>query len=197
MRFLVRTLSACLATLVLCLLSTGSAVAHVLLDSAQPNGDGSVTLTFSFDHGCGTSPTNRLSVTMPEGSAVVSAETPEGWNATIDGQTVTWSGAGIPVEDQAEFAMTARLAGDVGAPLLFPAEQECESGDGYSWTDEKDADPEPAPRLVVTSAVLDPELIAAPDAVPSDGASGREVAVAIVGLAFLAGLAGWWFPRRS
>ena len=45
---------------------TQGAAAHVLLETATPNGDGTTTLTFSFEHGCDGAPTTGLDVTLPE-----------------------------------------------------------------------------------------------------------------------------------
>ncbi|GAA0393774.1 hypothetical protein Acor_74680 [Acrocarpospora corrugata] len=77
----------------------------MLLESAQHNGDGSVTLTFSFDLGCEGAPTEALVVRMPAGSSVLSAGQPGGWRSVVKGNAVEWTGPGIA--DGTKASMTA------------------------------------------------------------------------------------------
>ncbi|MFI6484780.1 DUF1775 domain-containing protein, partial [Nonomuraea sp. NPDC050663] len=181
----------------LVLLSAAPALAHVLLESAQPNGDGSVTLTFSFDHGCDGAPTEALVVRMPAGSSVLSAGQPGGWRGAVKGTTVGWSGPGVADGARASFTVRARLSGKVGAPLLFPTTQRCTGGKAYEWIGADDAAKEPAPRLIGTAAVLDPALSPAPPpAVGADGADDIQVAVALGAFTALAALAAHLARRK-
>ncbi len=100
------------------------ASAHVLLATAQPNGDGTTTLTFTFDHGCGTAPTTELAVSLPSGiTAVTTAATiqPPGWSAQATTDQVSWTGPGVTTgHHQAEFAVVTRIVGTVGQTFQFP-----------------------------------------------------------------------------
>ncbi|WP_062430742.1 DUF1775 domain-containing protein [Herbidospora daliensis] len=192
-----RAVGVALAAVVLALLPAGPALAHVLLESAQPNGDGSVTLTFSFDHGCDGTPTEALVVRVPAGSSVVSAGQPAGWRGAVKGNTVEWTGPGIADGAKAAFTVKARLSGKVGTPLLFPTTQKCGGGKGYEWIGVDDASEEPAPRLIATAAVLDPALgPAPPPAVGADGAGDVQVAVALGAFTALAALVAHLTRRR-
>ncbi|WP_082801507.1 DUF1775 domain-containing protein [Herbidospora cretacea] len=187
-----------LTAVVLALLPAAPALAHVLLESAQPNGDGSVTLTFSFDHGCDGAPTEALVVRVPDGSTVLSAGQPGGWRGAVKGNTVEWTGPGVADGTKAAFTLTARLSGKVGAPLLFPTTQRCAGGKGYEWIGVEDASEEPAPRLIATAAVLDPALNpSAPPAVGADGATNVQVAVALGAFTVLGALAAHVTRRRG
>lgn len=163
-----------------------AASAHILLENAAPRGDGTVQLTFTFDHSCDDSPTTALSIGLPDGAEVVETSGPDGWIGTIgEAGTVEFNGPGIGDKSGEQFVVVASLRGSVGQTLLFPTEQRCENGDGYSWTDESESEERPAPRLVATAAVLS-DLAAPPAAVGGDGASATEAAVALGVLAALA-----------
>ncbi|WP_187281226.1 DUF1775 domain-containing protein [Nonomuraea sp. C10] len=186
-----------LAAAVLVLLPAAPALAHVLLESAQPNGDGSVTLTFSFDHGCDGAPTEALLVRMPAGSSALSAGQPSGWSSAVKGNTVEWTGPGIADGTKASFTVSARLSGKAGEPLIFPTTQRCTGGKGYEWIGADDDAKEPAPRLIATAAVLDPDLSPAPPpAVGTDGADDVQVAVALGAFTALAALTAHLARRR-
>ncbi len=193
----IRSMLAAILTAAVILVGAAPASAHVLLDSAQPNGDGTVTLTFSFDHGCTESPTNSLTLEVPSGSSVLSVTQPDGWEGSTKGRTVSWTGPGIPPDDKAKFTLTARLAGDVGKALLFPTKQGCENGEGYDWVDVSESSERPAPRLIATSAVLDPSLAASNTASQGQGASGEQILVATTIFVFLAAVASRLARRKS
>ncbi|RLV57184.1 DUF1775 domain-containing protein [Aeromicrobium phragmitis] len=167
------------------------ASAHVLVDAVDPEGNGSVTVTFSFDHGCDGSPTTALAVSMPEGAQIVGDEfgAPDGWTATADDGTIRWSGPGIADGDTAQFTAQLRLSGAPGTTLLFPSEQECENGEGYAWTGSADDDPEPAPRFVATAATLDPDLAPASQTPAETSGAGTLAVAGAVVIATVAGAA--------
>lgn len=167
------------------------ASAHVLLEQAVPLGDGTVELTITFDHSCDTSPTVELAVQVPEGAEIIGGTGPEGWTATPEGTRVVFAGPGIGNRANPRFTLVARLTGSVGQTMLFPTRQTCADGGGYEWTDSSESEERPAPRLIATEAVL-AEVVApaatptTPPALPDDGASAVQLAVA---LAVLAGTA--------
>lgn len=181
--------AALLGVLVWC--GVAPASAHVLLERAVPLGDGTVELTITFDHSCDASPTVELDVEVPDGAEIVSGTGPDGWTATPQGTRVVFAGPGIGNQAGPRFTVVARLTGSVGQTLLFPTRQTCADGGGYDWTDSSESEERPAPRLIATEAVL-AEVVAPPSepvrpaALPDDGASAVQLAVA---LAVLAGVA--------
>lgn len=191
---LVRRMLAVLALAgVLLFLAAGPAAAHVTADSADPVGDGSVVLTFSFNHACPDAGTTGLSMRLPPGSVALAATAPPGWTGRVVGTAVEWSGAEIPSGQVTSVTVTARLAGQVGQALLFPTLQRCADGDGYDWSDADESAEEPAPRLVATAAVLDPALATAR---AESGASAFDIAVAIAFFALVSGGAAFLWGRR-
>nr|MDT0657908.1 DUF1775 domain-containing protein [Micromonospora sp. DSM 115978] len=175
-----------------------AASAHVLLAKAQPNGDGSTTLTFTFDHGCGEAPTNELAVTMPEGVIAGSATQPDGWTAQVTPSRVHWSGPGIGSDQVPEFSVVARISGVVGQTLWFPTDQRCEGGGSYRWIGTEPDAEEPAPSLITTGAVLAPapaaDLAGPPPA--SGGAGVGQVTAGIAVATLLATGLGFAVGRR-
>jgi hypothetical protein len=165
------------------LLLTGSpAAAHVLLAKAQPNGDGSTTLTFTFDHGCGDSPTTELIVSLPAGATPASpTEQPTGWKATI-----APSRPGLQTGAEAAFSPVTRLTGTIGQPLRFPTVERCANSQQYQWTDPQPGDEHPAPSLIATGAILAPQPRTAPQApAPAADTGGAGLAQALGALATL------------
>jgi uncharacterized protein YcnI len=153
---------AALATAAVVLLAGSPAAAHVLLAKAQPAGDGSTALTFTFDHGCGESPTTELIVSLPAGATrPTRTEQPAGWRATIEPSRVSWAGPGLEPGTEAAFSLVTRLTGTVGQALRFPTVQRCANRQAYEWTDPQPGDEHPAPSLIATRAVLAPPPAAA------------------------------------
>lgn len=82
-----------------------AAAAHVAVDSASPNGDGTTTVTLVWDHSC-TPETSTSGVTVSAGPGVeftgATSDLP-GWSATVDPSTVAFSGPGVcrplPIRD--------------------------------------------------------------------------------------------------
>lgn len=190
MRHLARAGLTLTAVTILLLVAMPPTSAHVLLDSAQPRGDGSVDLTFSFDHSCTDSPTTRLTVTVPAGSHIEAASHPNGWTSQVEGETVSWTGPGIDTSAGKTFTITARLQGEPGTPLLFPSRQDCDNGDGYDWHETAEDGNLPAPRIIATQAMLDPALTPTPNQPAGNqtdrGASTGQVAIALAAFSLVA-----------
>lgn len=172
----------------LVLIGAAPAAAHILLDSAVPRGDGSVELTFTFDHSCDEAPTTSLEINLPEEAEVLDASGPDGWAATTSARRVEWSGPGIGDGAAARFTVVATLRGSIGQTLLFPAVQRCADGDGYTWDDLTESEERPAPRLVATAAVLSGVTAPAPGepAGGGGGATATEAGAALLILGLLA-----------
>lgn len=193
-----RVLAALVATGGLLLGGAGPAAAHVTADSADPVGDGSVVITFGFDHACAAAGTTGLTMQMPAGSVALAATAPLGWTSGIVGVAIQWSGPEIPSGQAVSFTVTARLAGQAGQSLMFPTVQRCADGDSFDWADPDESADEPAPRLVATAAVLDPALVSASETTGA-GAGPLDITIAIVLFTLLWGAAARWGlrgPRR-
>lgn len=138
----------------LVLLTTLPAFAHVTLEQHEATIGAPVKLTFRVPHGCGTSPTVKLRVQIPEGVIAVKPMPKAGWTIDIvraayaktydyfhgaklsEGvKEVAWSGK-LPDAYYDEFV----LSGFIGAglkpetTLYFPVVQECEQG-VHRWID--------------------------------------------------------------
>jgi len=161
------------------------ASAHVLIERAVPRGDGSVELTMTFDHSCDAAPTVGLVVEAPQGSELVEGTGPSGWSATVENGRLEFAGPGIGSGQAPQFTIVARLGGAVGEKLLFPTQQTCADGDGYTWADVSESEERPAPRIVATAATLAevrPSVPAGaePASRPDDGASTLQLVTALV-----------------
>lgn len=153
-----------------CLL-TSPAFAHVTLERQEATVGGSYKAVFRVPHGCGTSPTLKVRVRIPDGVVGVKPMPKPGWqtetvrgkyektytmfhNTVTEGvKEVTWTGR-LPDENYDELVLSTYLTDDLtpGQTLYFPVVQECENGihrwieiptDGKSANDYK----EPAPGV--------------------------------------------------
>lgn len=124
-----------------------SALAHVDIDTELAAGATGV-VTMSVNHGCGTSPTVRLRVALPEGLENVKPQPKPGWElttvsadaeATGGGHShshshetnlaeIIWSGGSLPDAHYDEFAFRATIAADAPDEIRVPVVQECETG---------------------------------------------------------------------
>lgn len=168
-----------------------AAGAHVLIDSVAPNEDGSARLTVLFDHSCDGADTTRLVMEAPEGVTLVGAVAPDDWEFEIADGAVAWEGPALETALDGTFAVDALLTGSPGTEFVFPVEQECADGDGYTWDD---VDPEqPAPRVVATADVLQS---AASPTLDTGGAVTWQVFAVLGAIAAAGGLAAFrWLPR--
>ncbi|MHA7135190.1 DUF1775 domain-containing protein [Oerskovia turbata] len=187
-----------LAALVSVVAAQGAA-AHVLLETATPNGDGTTTLTFSFEHGCDGAPTTGLDVTLPDGVEVVSTTEPEGWSAAQEPGAVRWQGAPVANGEAARFEMVVTLTGSIGQAFVFPTTQTCSTGSS-DWVDTDPGAGHPAPRLIATAATLAPSPgpgLPGPAQGAGQGASlGQALAATAAGAVVAAASATWWTRRR-
>lgn len=72
-------------------------------------------------------PMTGFVVTVPAGLEIVSAESVEGWSATVEGQTASWSGASLPAKLSETFGLRVQATGEPGAVEL-DAEQRYADG---------------------------------------------------------------------
>jgi uncharacterized protein YcnI len=165
-------------------LAASPAAAHVLLAKAQPNPDGTTTLTFTFDHGCAESPTNGLTINTPGGVTIKSASGPPGWQTSAEATHAAFTGPPIGAGTQAEFLVTVAITGaKVAQSLAFPTIQTCANGETLAWQDTESTAEHPAPALIVTAAMLPAPVTT------STGLQGASLPSAVWAVAVLTALA--------
>ncbi len=152
---------------VLALAIPAMASAHVSVSPDELVAGDHGVLTFSFAHGCETSPTTSLKVTMPEGLASVAPTADSDWTIDIergdDGlvSAVTYTAlAPVPNDLRGAVSMAVGLDEDTPDTLAFPVIQTCVEG-STEWTEiaEDGQDPHSldAPAPVVTVIPASPD----------------------------------------
>ena len=153
-------------------LAPSAALAHVTLEQQQGPVATSYKAVLRVSHGCGDSPTVRLTVEIPEGIIAVKPMVKPGWQiATSRGpyakpysylhgakltqgvREVTWNGGKLPDALYDEFVLSVFIAGELapGRMLYFPVVQQCEQGE-HRWVEIPAAGKhsnEPAPGLML------------------------------------------------
>ena len=155
----------------------GAAFATVLLASpagahVHPNPETvpageEATVAFVVGHGCDGEATDRVEIRVPDVVTEFSAGELDGWEASTDGQVVTYAGG--PLDDHSElgFPVTFTAPGEAQS-LLFPVIQYC--GDLESaWISEDHEADDPAPVVEVegtatTETTADPEATTSTEA---------------------------------
>ncbi|MFT4157683.1 MAG: YcnI family protein [Microbacterium sp.] len=183
-----------------------AASAHVTVTPDEIVADEHGVLTFAFSHGCETSPTTSLKITMPEGLASVAPTMDSDWTIDVergdDGlvSAVTYTAVTpVPIDLRGAVSMSVGLDDDTPDTLVFPVVQTCVEG-STEWTQvaAEGEDPhsldDPAPQVTVTAADEDGHDMAArheeADAGPSDPAPAADsVGTVLGGAALAAGLA--------
>lgn len=156
-----------------------AASAHVGVEASSTAAGSYTVLSFSTPHGCGESPTTKLTFTIPEGISSVTPtrnanytidkvveELPEpvqdSHGANIverDAQVVYTAITPLPTDQRDVVELSLQLPADAaGETLAFPVLQECTDGstDWSAVVEEGEAEPEhPAPTIVVTEAAGD------------------------------------------
>lgn len=152
------------------------ASAHVTLEQGEAPVGAPYKAVFRVPHGCGQSPTVRLTVRIPEGVIAVKPMVKLGWQIeTMRGayersysyyhgatfaegvKTVAWSGGKLPDAFYDEFVLSVFIAGDLapGRMLYFPVVQTCENG-AHNWIEVPAPDKpdvklnDPAPGVMLT-----------------------------------------------
>jgi uncharacterized protein YcnI len=155
----------------LVLAAPAAAQAHVGVAPDTVSPDESAVLTFSFTHGCETSDTTSVRITMPEGLASVSPTVDAMWDIAVergdDGlvSAVTYTAvAPVPHDLRGAVTMAVRPTQDAPESLVFPVEQQCETGVN-EWVEvaEDGQDPHeldsPAPVVTVADGAGEPDAV--------------------------------------
>ena len=123
-------------------------------------------------HGCNSSPTIRIALTLPATWGAPQAATKAGWTVETQGSTIIWSGGTLADGEKGEFAFKALVAKDAPlGPQALPVIQTCQTGE-HRWIErvQTGQDPKevksPAPVVSVVQSprvqVSEPWLRATP-----------------------------------
>jgi uncharacterized protein YcnI len=167
------------AGIALALAAPLAASAHVVVEPSATAAGAYTVLSFGTPHGCGESPTTKLTFTMPEGVDRVTPTVNPGWtiekvveqldeprkdshgaNITERVSSVVYTAVTpLPTELRDVIELSLQLPADAaGETLAFPVLQECTEGqtDWSAIAEEGQAEPEhPAPTITVTEASAD------------------------------------------
>jgi uncharacterized protein YcnI len=156
----------------LLVLGTGTAFAHITLETQEAPVDSTYKAVLRVPHGCEGKATTAVRVQIPEGVISVKPMPKPGWTLQtkkgryeksyqLYGQAVTdgvkeidWSGGSLPDEFYDEFVFRGQLGADLpaGQTLYFPVVQECD-GVADRWIEipaegqDEDALEYPAPGI--------------------------------------------------
>lgn len=164
--------------------SAPAAAAHVAVDAARPNGDGTTTITLAWDHSC-TPEAATTGVDVAAGAGVTftgAATAVDGWTFSVEPNSVSFAGPGVLTGQKVSVEVVARIDGAPGATIIFPAIQHCGAAQS-AWTDPDPAAEHPSPNLIATAALLAPAAVAQP-------ASGADITQVLTGIAVLAAVLG-------
>jgi uncharacterized protein YcnI len=169
-----------MATVAVLMLSGAIASAHTEPDVIAIAAGGDATVVLKPNHGCGDSPSTKVSTRVPVSGA--RGGQVNGWVVTQsedgEGRTVIdWTGGSLPSDQTGAFPIEFTAPATPGTILTFPFVQECANGEDLAWIDGDPAGEYPAPRLLI----LPPGSEAATtiDDVPV-GVPGRDQLVAIL-----------------
>lgn len=151
----------------------GPANAHITFLEPEAKASSYYAGFLQVTHGCGSSPTVSVHVTIPEGIEIARPQPKAGWTLSIERAPiakpitsesgglikdrvigVTWTG-NLPADEFDQFGIMLKVPSDA-APLYFPTTQTCASGTN-AWTnvpispDAWHTTKIPAPMLVVTA----------------------------------------------
>lgn len=167
MRFTTRITTGLIGGALIAIAAPLAASAHVSVSPDTLTADGHGVLTFSFSHGCETSPTTSLRITMPEGLTSVAPTMDSDWSIDVergsDGlvSAVTYTAlTPVPVDLRGAVSMSVGLDEDTPDTLVFPVVQTCVDG-ANEWTQiaADGEDPHsldnPAPVVTVTAGEAD------------------------------------------
>lgn len=152
---IVRLLTAAVAGVAMLVLIAGPAAAHIIPAPSSIKPGARATVAFNIEHGCGTSPTTKLTFKIPKLAKRVIPVAKTGWKEHVGGGTVVFAGGplGAHTEDTFSITFTAPKKKTV---LVWKVIQQCVVG-VTRWIDtSKNAD-EPPPRVGVAVKVKLPD----------------------------------------
>lgn len=157
-----------------------AAAAHVDPDPTEAPAGSEQSVGFTVTHGCNGSPTIQLDMRLPEGVSAVVPEPPDGWEGTLAGDVVTFTGGPLADDTELTFHVSMTLPLTPDATIYFPFVQRCETGE-IRWIDipEDGSDTEldePAPAMLLTAPLPGTTELAAPTSPSSTSPPAETVA---------------------
>lgn len=111
--------------------------AHVTLEYQVALAGSSYKAAFRVGHGCGTSPTRQIVVTLPPGMDKGRPMPKAGWTVTQEAGRITWTAKSredmLAGDQYDEFILVAKVPAQPGT-LYWPVSQVCEEG-RLDWTE--------------------------------------------------------------
>jgi periplasmic copper chaperone A len=154
------------------------------------------TFTLSVE-GEKSAPTVKIAMQFPSGMANMKPATVRGWQASLGGRVITWTGGSIPQGETGEFEVAGQFPRTPGKTLKFPVVQTYGDGSVVRWIGAASSQ-RPAPTILLGAAVTPPPPAPEPPAAttpttPTTSASGDEdddngSAGWIIGAAIVVGL---------
>ncbi len=148
-----------ISALLFCCL-TPFATAHIVLAHPRAAAGSHYKAVFQISHGCGGSPTNKITVQVPDGVSSVKPMPKPGWSLSVHGESaVSWSGGTLVDAHYDEFVMLIKLPARPGT-AYFKVVQECEKG-RQEWVQVPGQDKPaagiryPAPALTIEPAAIE------------------------------------------
>lgn len=153
--YTMQRLSLSMAAMALAMAMPVAASAHVSLEKKEAAVGASYKAVFKVPHGCNGSPTNKVSIEIPEGVIGVKPMPKPGWTIAIERgaykqayayyhgsklsegvRKVTWSGGLLLDEHYDEFVLSGFIAKELspGSSISFPVTQHCEQGE-LNWVE--------------------------------------------------------------
>jgi periplasmic copper chaperone A len=123
------------------------ALAHIDPDPKQVTPGKRATVAFNVEHGCGTSPTTKLTFKIPKGATKVSTVPKQGWTGTVKKTTVTFAGGPLDAKTPDTFSITF-TAPKKKTVLFWFVVQDCEQGT-TRWIDRSKGAEFPPPAVGV------------------------------------------------
>jgi periplasmic copper chaperone A len=197
-----KILTVAAATTTFLALGASGASAHVSVNPDTTSAGSYALLTFGVPHGCGESPTTKVSIQIPEPIARVTPTVNPGWDVEkvmvaldtpIDdghggqltervGEIVYTAKAPLPDGYRDALVLSTKLPDTVGDTLVFPTVQTCQDGESaWAQVAAEGQDPHdlelPAPALTITEAVdEDGEVAPVSDTSASDASAADDSA---------------------
>jgi len=191
------------------LVVAAQAAAHAeIAPKRVPAGDVS-TFTLSVE-GEKSVPTVKIAMQFPSGMANMKPATVPGWQASLGGRVITWTGGSIAQGESGEFEVTGQFPRTPGKTLKFPVVQTYGDGSVVRWIGAASSEtpaptillgaavtpPPPAPEPPAATTPTTPTTSASEDEDDDNGSAGWIIGAAIVVGLIAAGAALLW-RRRS
>jgi periplasmic copper chaperone A len=124
------------------------AQAHAKANVSKAKAGSRQEIRFTIEHGCGKSPTIKLTVKLPKGVSNPVATKLPGWTASSTDSTVTWTGGSLAAKTKGDFGLTMTFPSTKGVKLSFPMVQTCTKGT-LRWIEGPDSE-YPTPTVTLT-----------------------------------------------